>query len=282
MSNIEQAVTNTEISTEATSVNQTATSETLVNAVEQPTTVTNDFLTQLGEELRVNKSLHNFKSADDLAKSYLEANKLLGKRMTELNAEEAQYFKSLIGVPGESDAYKLPDGLTEDTSKWYKDVALKAGLTQDQAKHVIDSYIELERQQMSQAELSQRQEQQAWVESLKKEFGTAFDKQVEIAKRGVKAFGDESLTNLLNETGLGDHPAVVKMFAKIGRELLEDKIIKADSEVTFGVTPADAKRQIDLKRTDAEFMNAYLTARHPGHKAAVAEMARLYELANPS
>lgn len=281
MSNIEQPAMDAAISNETTVATETETNEKLVVATDQPTVDSGDFLAQLGEELRMNKALQNFKTADDLAKSYIHANQLLGKRMSELSAEDAAHFRKLVNVPESKDDYILADDLKDTDVSWYKEAALKAGLTKEQAKDLADSFILSERTKAESLQKEMELESAAWVDSLKKEFGSAFDKQVEIAKRGVKAFGDDDVVKILNETGLGSHPAVVKMFAKIGRELLEDKLVKADAPAVFGTTPSDAMNQISLKKADAEFMQAYMSPRHPEHKRAVEEMSRLYSLAHP-
>lgn len=280
MSNIEQTTVDAAISNGATASAPEVANEPLINAEAQPASVSSDFLSSLSEELKGHKALQNFKSAEDLAKSYLNANQLLGKRMNELSAEDANYFKGLIGVPESADKYKLPEEMNADMAGWYKGLAHKAGLTQDQAKSVIDEYIMLERSQVERQKVEMDRVAGEWVEGLKKEFGSAFEKQIEVAKRGVQAFGGDDIQQLLNETGLGNHPAVVKMFAKIGKELLEDSIVHADKEAVFGITPDNAKVMIEQKMGDAEFKKAYFNGMHPGHKSAVAELSRLYELMN--
>lgn len=289
MSNIDQ----TAISNEATAVVNnivSAPTETTITEQATPEAVaatsvesnSNDFLTGLGEELASMKALQNFKSAEDLAKSYINANQLLGKRVSELSPEDAAHLKSLQGVPKEVGEYALPEQLNGESAEWYKGTALKAGLTKDQAKVIADEFVMLERAKLEQIEKEDAIRTEQWVGELKKEFGSAFDKQIEVAKRGLKEFGNQEVIDILNRTGLIDNPSVVKMFAKIGKELLEDSIVSADKEAVFGITPGDALSQIEALRSNPEFMDAYFNRSHRGHQSAVEKMNHLRSKLKPN
>lgn len=78
--------------------------------------------------------------------------------------------------------------------------------------------------------------------------GENFNKSVEFAHRALNQFGNETLKEQLNKTGLGNHPELVRMFAKIGQAMADDKIIKSGSlsapkksmeEVFYGGTTKD-------------------------------------------
>ena len=240
----------------------------------------NDFLNSLGEEFKNSKSLQNFKDVNELAKSYLHAQSLIGKKVTDMSPEDVAYVDSLRGVPSDSAQYKLAEDVQGEAGEWFRDIASKAKLTQEQAKLVSDSYIELERAFAAKQNETRASLQKEWISNLQSEFGSAFNQQVEVAKRAVSTFGGDELKQILNESGLGSHPTVVKMFAKIGRNLLEDRLVKADHGATFGVTPDEARKMIDSKLSDPSFRDAYYKAVHPNHGAAVAEMSKLFELAN--
>lgn len=107
--------------------------------------------------------------------------------------------------------------------------AKERGLTQEQAQAI------LERESGAVAAYAEGQQQtlekhkSAWVEDLKadKELGgAAFNETVEIAKRVVESFGTEALKKALNETGLGNHPEVVRVFARIGKQMGDDKFVR--------------------------------------------------------
>lgn len=262
----------------------TVTSQEVAPQVEAPQAAVTEpavqptFLDSLAEDLRGSKSLGNFKDVNDLAKSYLHAQQLIGKRVTDMSPEDLQALDAVRGIPSAPEEYKLPEELPAEATDWYKNVASQAKLTQDQAKVVLDSYIMLERETMEKAAIAREQAHVAAVEELKNEFGGAFDKQMAVAKRAVDTFGGAEFKQLLNESGLGDNPQLVKMFAKIGQQLLEDVTVEADKESVFGLTPDAARGLVDQKLADPSFQAAYYSNIHPGHKQAVEEVTRLLNL----
>lgn len=217
----------------------------------------NALLNSLSEELRQAKSLSNFKDVNDLAKSYLHAQQLIGKRVQDMSPEDVAMLNGLRGVPDSSDKYQLPEqAVPEEAAKWYKDLAHKAGLTNQQAKEVFESYVNLERQANERMQ-AQRAEFKSQAEAeLRREFGQGYTQQLQLAKSAVKAFGGDEVLKALNETGLGNHPSVIKMLAKIGENLLEDSIMEADKSQVFGDTPDRVQATIDAKLKDPSFSNA--------------------------
>lgn len=82
---------------------------------------------------------------------------------------------------------------------------------------------------MRQREADAHAEQVAgWAEALKtdKDFGgEQFDANVAVAKQALDKFGTPDMKALLNQTGLGNHPEVVKLLWKVGQAISEDKAI---------------------------------------------------------
>jgi hypothetical protein len=238
------------------------------------------FVDGLSEDLRGAKSLSNFKDVNDLAKSYLNAQALIGKRIQDMGPEDLAHINHLRGVPQSPDAYSLPAELQPEAVDWYRKAAMEAGLSQEQARKLSENFI------MNNRLAAEKQQQQIqlqhtnWINDLKQEFGSAFDQRIDIAKRAVDAFGGQELKQLLNETGLGNNPVVVKMFAKIGANILEDQLVRADYEKTAGMTPADAKAVMNNKMLDPEFRSALYSATHPAHAAAVSEYEKLISSMN--
>lgn len=249
-------------------------------AITAPVAEVNPLIALLPEELRVNKNLATFKDIGELAKSYLHQQSLIGKRVSEMSPEDFAAYKNVMGVPQEKDSYSLPEYGDPEVVNWYKDVAFKAGLTQDQARVVMEQYAGLEKSKQEAYANESKQMVEQGITELKKEFGAAFNERIDVAKRAVQAFGGDELKGFLQETGLGNHPIVVKLFAKIGAELLEDSMLQSDAQQQLGVTPTDAKRMIDSKLADPEFRQAYYGATHHQHKAAVDEINKLFHFLN--
>lgn len=140
---------------------------------------------------------------------------------TTQNADEA-------GKPGESkDAvvdYKFdtPEGVTLDEGdlKQFTQIAKELKLPQDQASKLVGLAIAREQ---ARAEAFVKQVQ-TWADEVKadKELGT--DESIATAKKAID-LGPPELKELLNSTGLGNHPVVVRWALSVGKALSEDKFI---------------------------------------------------------
>jgi hypothetical protein len=110
------------------------------------------------------------------------------------------------------------------------------GLTNEQAQGLLNKEETLlksfadaqaEAQAEALAKASEEWKQQAMTD--KEIGGPEFNKNVELAHRALKQFGNETLSKYLNESGLGNHPDVVRMFMRIGKAMSEDKIISSNA-----------------------------------------------------
>ena len=143
-----------------------------------------------------------------------------------------------------------------------------------QAQKLFDWYNEAS-EKIVQDQVNQKQatEQQA-VDSLKSEWGSAYDSKLKAAQAGVAHYGNEELIDYLEETGLGNNPNLIKTFAKIGETLSEDAF-KDGGQTNFGMTPQDAQTQINSVMADKK--HPYHDKYHPNHTNAVAEVSKLFE-----
>ncbi len=126
---------------------------------------------------------------------------------------------------------KAPEG-TEVAAADLEAVAAFAkeqGLNQAQAEKVLARDLANRQAIAEQSQAALRHEADTtWVNEIKADAeigGAKFAESCEIAKRGLEAFGTPKLKQILNETGLGNHPEMVRTFVKIGRLLADDKLI---------------------------------------------------------
>lgn len=129
---------------------------------------------------------------------------------------------------GPPDAYqfKAPEGLayTEATTKAFADVAKEAGLSQEAAQTIYSKMGTFLAQKQA-ADVAAVHD--AWAAAAKgdKEIGgDKLDATVADAKAAVQRFGGDAATRALNETGLGNHPEIIRMMARIGRAIKEDTL----------------------------------------------------------
>ena len=75
-------------------------------------------------------------------------------------------------------------------------------------------------------------------------------------------------------TEAGNHPAVIKMFARLGSEVTEEMAKNTQSN-TLAVSPLDAQSEIDSIFSDPK--DAYHDNMHKDHKNRVEYMRQLHE-----
>lgn len=132
-------------------------------------------------------------------------------------------------VPQKYD-FKLDEGSLLDAAyvEQFSQFAKEKKLTQDQAQE----FLQREAQALNSFVQKQQQEfekqQSQWVEQIKTDpeiGGDKFNQSIELAHRALKEFASDSFLKELETTGYGNHPELVRVFAKIGNLIKEDKMI---------------------------------------------------------
>lgn len=147
---------------------------------------------------------------------------------TEAKPDEGKAKDDKPAVP-EKYEFKFEDGVEVDAAALdaFAPVLKEAGLTQEQAQKLADVYAsQMARVQESLVEQHAKQVQE-WAKSVRddKEIGGAnFDANIKVAQRAIARFGDAELKQVLDQYGLGNHPALVRAFLKAGREIKEDNL----------------------------------------------------------
>lgn len=129
----------------------------------------------------------------------------------------------------EPEAYELtaPDGypMSEGDLKALNGLCKEAKLSKAQGEAVL-KYLHGNYTSWQEGQAAQVKK---WAEEARadKEFGgDKFDANVADARRGLATFDtDGSIRAMLEETGYGNHPAVLKIFARVGKALGEDKLV---------------------------------------------------------
>ena len=270
-------------------------SETLVTGGQVPPAGTSTWVDTLPQELRGNPSLAQFQGKSweevgpNLAKSYVETKSMIGadkmlRPTDKWTDKEYGDLYTQLGRPDAPDKYSMPDvqmpeGLKMDEAKIAERKSLyhKAGLSDKQAKALIEadltfvkSSYEADKQSTESAKLSAES-------SLKQEWGDKFQANIELARSVVAKFGDEQFTRYIEESGLGNDPRLIKMLAKAGQGLMEDR---ATGKGTTEISPSAAHAMSELTQLkgDKEFMDKFVS----GDKYAVQKFNYLHQVAFPS
>ena len=109
----------------------------------------------------------------------------------------------------------------------FKTLAKEFGLDSPKAQKLADLYVGLQSKAAQAAEAAAETRRSEWLKALESDKDIGGDKlkgSVDVARRAVAKFGGRELAQALDASGLGDHPAVVKAFAAIGRAMAEDSI----------------------------------------------------------
>lgn len=127
------------------------------------------------------------------------------------------------GAP-ESYEFKAPEGVQLDSAVIgaFSEVAKELDLSETKAQKVLDRVAPvIAARQAEQLKAARRE----WAEAAAadKEFGGGkLAENLAVAKRALDAFATPALRTLLEASGLGNHPEVVRLFYRAGKAISED------------------------------------------------------------
>lgn len=262
-------------------IQETGSQEATPSAAEIPAS----FHESLPETLRNDPSLRHVPDVATLAKNYVNAQSMIGADKVvrpSKNWTDEQYdnFYSSIGRPESVDGYEGDFGSFGDDEGMgkFKQAAWEAGLQPRQLTRLMQFFEEAST--MGAEQTTQAQEAAVYEAEmeLRKEFGQAYDQKLihaqnaartVLGEQGMDIFSDVTLSD---GRSLGDHPDVVKMFAKLGDMIGEDNLVGEPTEMIM--TPAEAKSRIaEMTRRDGP----YFDKMHPEHDTYIEEVLRLRE-----
>ena len=118
-----------------------------------------------------------------------------------------------------------PEVLDPEVLTAFGEVAKELDLPQDAAQKVLDKVAPvIQARQAEQVEKARID----WAEESKsdQEFGgETFETNLETAKTALNAFGTEPFKQLLSESGLGNHPEVIRFMYRAGKAISEDSYV---------------------------------------------------------
>lgn len=144
--------------------------------------------------------------------------------------------------PGAPEKYefKAPEGseLNPEVMTKFEGVAKELGLTQEAAQKVVDAMGP----QIAAVHAAKFEAVKAeWTESARadKEFGgEKLAENLAVAKKALDAFGTPELRTLLNDTGLGNHPEIIRAFFKAGQKISGPNFVAGGATATGGASTA--------------------------------------------
>ena len=138
--------------------------------------------------------------------------------------------------------FKTPEGmeLPAETAGKYASMAKEIGLSQPNAQKLLELAADHVRQIQEGHQTEWANQQKQWVEGLKSdnEFGgAALKATLTTANKVLSKYGDPDFINDLSTFGFGNHPGLVKLLARLGKAVLEDRTVEGAAP---GAQPKDA------------------------------------------
>jgi hypothetical protein len=134
--------------------------------------------------------------------------------------------QQVAGAP-ESYNFVAPEGdkFSDEVLSVYSDVAKDLNLTQEAAQSMLDRLAPaVKASQEKQMEVARTE----WADQAlaDKEFGgEKAQENLAVAKKALDAFGSDGLRELLDATGLGNHPEIIRAFYRAGKAISEDGFV---------------------------------------------------------
>lgn len=240
----------------------------------------------LPEELLSEPTLSKFSKGgfDQLAKSYVELQKGYGDRVpkpkqTFKPSEWADWNREYNeGFPESAEGYNLelenvPDSVPfdiEEDAKLYRELVHKYGLTASQAQgmwqEVKKKQIDVYQGQMDSIESMKKTDR----ESLNKEWGSAYEEKMKLARGVLQKFAPQSIIDDLGKTHV--NADIWMMLAAIGDNFREGTIETTSTPVSTR-TPSETKLKIAELTAKPEYLNSDMS----GHRDLVLQVSQLHQ-----
>ena len=237
----------------------------------------------ISQEFREDPNISKFTEIDSLAKSYINATRMIGQDKVAVpneNSTDDQWNEvyGKLGRPESADKYKLDVQseivpLDEGAVKSFADNAHKLGLNNKQAQGILEYYKNSMEGSAQQSRIDTETAQANAEQELRKEWGRSFDENLKKAGSVAKANMDPEILDmqLKDGTRIGDHAAVIKGFANIANLMSEDKMIGTDEDSATGGRNLDEEISKIVNDRDGPYWNKG----HPDHDKIVQQVFTL-------
>lgn len=219
-----------------------------------------------------------------LAKQFVDSQKMIGGSVRvpkdDAPQEEWDKFYAKLGRPESADGYQFPlpevphGEWNKDAVSSFKKAAHGLGLTPRQAQGLMTMYADMERQAVKQRGGAT----EARIGELKAEWGEAFKNNLAIAKSATRQLFGQKFIDMLNKTGLGDDPDLIRGMVRVGKDLMEDGAIEVGEGFSSLDSVQDEINKVMNLDKDGREKHPYWNNKLAGHKEAVDKMFGLREI----
>ena len=282
-----------QITQETVPVEKTETSTETVKPITQETkqeattsTTQSTWKDSISEEFRKDPNIEKFTEIDALAKSYINATRMIGQDKVVIptnNSTEDQWNEvyDKLGRPESADKYTLDAkseviSLDDNAVKQFAETSHKLGLNNKQAQGLLEFYKTNMEGTAQQAKVDAETAQAQAEQQLRSEWGREFETKVKQASSLAKANMNPEILDMTLSNGarLGDHPEIIKGFAKIAGMMSEDKIVSTESESV----QSNQSIQDEIDTIINDKASPYWNKSHPNHDKQVQQVYTLREM----
>lgn len=263
---------------------------------------------QLPPELRA--EFARYDTSTELATGYKELRAQFNRADTvqipgsDAPREVLDAFHTKLGRPDTAADYALPDlpegmatPVPEELLTSFREKAHEVGLSSHAAAELFSWWTN---QTATMEQGTTKHAADSIIENnalLQKEWGGAYEEKINFSRNALqfadnkanaeyyaaaKARGEtvETVTEMLETTGLGSHPGLVRIFEVFGSMIADDPLHRGPGpRQQFALSPGEAQAQIDAY--EATHAQAMIDTRHPEHKVVTAHLRHLYEQTHP-
>lgn len=121
----------------------------------------------------------------------------------------------------------MPEGYELDKTvvDELKPILSKFKVGKDEAQSLVDLHVKALQNQQKKIQDAWLTQEKSWLETVGQDAELSNPQNQLIALQAVKVYATPELRTLLEETRLGSHPEMVRLFMKIGKSISEDSSV---------------------------------------------------------
>lgn len=162
----------------------------------------------------------------------------------EAKPKETKLTEAPAKVAPEKYEIKIPQGVDQKYVDEFLEYARAMRFSNEEAQRQIDREATIQDRHMKNQQANFDKVKDGWADQAKFDpeiGGDAFARNVEYAKRVVERFGSSEFKKALDETGLGNHPELLRVFSRIGKSMADDRLV-----ISNGAEPKRAKSHAEM------------------------------------
>jgi hypothetical protein len=177
------------------------------------------------------KTAADAKAAQEAADAALTPEARAAKEKAATDKAEADKKAAAQKAPEKYEPFKVPEGMKLDETLIadLETLGKKNNWTQEQAQAIADLGSKQAQALQGNFRSALTKAVAQWAEQSKadKEIGgDKFDENLAFAKKGMAQFGSQELGKVLKESGLGNHPEILRAFYRVGKAMADDKFVQ--------------------------------------------------------